>query len=67
MPFTAGFQGYFDWIDDNTAENEMTDKKPDGKKPALPKTKTHPHGDGKISAKKSAGMRTGISRPMRVK
>jgi periplasmic divalent cation tolerance protein len=67
--FVAGFQGYFHWIDKAThpQENEMSNKNPAGKKPAAPKAKTHPHGDGKISAKKSAGMRTGISRPMRVK
>jgi periplasmic divalent cation tolerance protein len=70
--FTVGFQGYFDWIDESTRPQEkvMSTKKPSGKKPAAPKPKakpSHPHGDGQVSAKKSAGMRTGISRPMRVK
>jgi periplasmic divalent cation tolerance protein len=74
--FIAGFQGYFDWIDQSTRKQEkiMSRKKPGAKKtavktPAAQKTKvpSHPHGDGQISARKSAGMRTGISRPMRVK
>jgi hypothetical protein len=70
--FTAGLPAYFGWIDESTRPQEKatSTKKPPGKKPAPPKPKakpSHPHGDGQVSAKKSAGMRTGISRPMRVK
>ena len=69
IEFAAGLQAYFHWIDQVTRprENKMSSKKSGGKKAAAPKAKTHPHGDGKISARKSAAMRTGISRPMRVK
>ena len=61
--FTTGFKGYFDWIDEVTAPQA----KAAAQKPPTRKAKPHPAGDGKVSAKKSRGLRTGISRPMRVK